>query len=476
MAKMYQKRGRWYGNFRDLGGACVALKIPGERLATTHKNVARDLFYQQVEQLSAARKSMGRANPGTEHGPNAIPLSEALARFAASESTYVGSHAARDNRRAALIIGRASSKARDAAFDFAKSDIGAVEPIHVEAFVRWLRAEARQEKNGEPYHPTTQRRLIDFLRRTCAWAVRQGWILYDPTARLDTKRLPARVAPSETKFYTVDEAGQILRALMRMPDDSTPPDWPRDTPPFVLEQVALALFTGARAKEVRMQRWEWVDWDRGIIHIWTAKKKGGGNEVFDPKRLRELPLWPQLRDILRAYQRRQGEPTEGLMFPKVRRATRPLVHAQPLEIGGRSDKSMREILRLRGVITGGKNHIKKAKKAADGTVLRQAVITRDGPLLFNSKPGYDLGGREFRHTYCSTRLQTVEPVQGRPGEWTPVSKDTVKKEMGHASEEMVERVYAHVKIGPQKRLERVEYELSEPLSMLHLAMRTKKAS
>jgi len=73
--------------------------------------------------------------------------------------------------------------------------------------------------------------------------------------------------------------------------------------------------------------------------------------------------------------------------------------------------------------------------------------------------GYHLGFREFRVTYRATRLQTIEPVAGKAGEWVPVARRTVELELGHSSSEMVERVYARVADGPQQRLLAVEYPL-----------------
>jgi len=43
----------------------------------------------------------------------------------------------------------------------------------------------------------------------------------------------------------------------------------------------------------------------------------------------------------------------------------------------------------------------------------------------------------FRHTYCATRLQTLD--QG-----APVSLYTVGKELGHGGDSLVRRVYGHL--------------------------------
>lgn len=52
------------------------------------------------------------------------------------------------------------------------------------------------------------------------------------------------------------------------------------------------------------------------------------------------------------------------------------------------------------------------------------------------KPG-EIRSKMFRHTYCATRLQTLD--QG-----APVSVYTVAKEMGRGGETMVRKVYGHL--------------------------------
>ena len=55
----------------------------------------------------------------------------------------------------------------------------------------------------------------------------------------------------------------------------------------------------------------------------------------------------------------------------------------------------------------------------------------------------------FRHTYCSARLATLD-------RGAPVSPDTVSREMGHSSRDLVEHVYGHPGRAPRCRGEAVE--------------------
>ncbi len=64
----------------------------------------------------------------------------------------------------------------------------------------------------------------------------------------------------------------------------------------------------------------------------------------------------------------------------------------------------------------------------------------------------------FRHTYCAARLQTLD-------RGAPVSTYTVARELGHESEAMVRRVYAH--LGEVRhRSEVVEYRVAQHLEQV----------
>jgi hypothetical protein len=70
----------------------------------------------------------------------------------------------------------------------------------------------------------------------------------------------------------------------------------------------------------------------------------------------------------------------------------------------------------------------------------------------------ELRTKAFRHTYCAARLQTLD--QG-----APVSTYTVARELGHESEAMVRKVYAH--LGTLRhRSEVVEYRVEQHLERL----------
>jgi hypothetical protein len=70
----------------------------------------------------------------------------------------------------------------------------------------------------------------------------------------------------------------------------------------------------------------------------------------------------------------------------------------------------------------------------------------------------ELRSKAFRHTYCAVRLQTLD-------RGAPVSIYTVARELGHGSDEMVKRIYAHLG-DVRHRAEVVEYRVEQHLDRL----------
>ena len=109
-----------------------------------------------------------------------------------------------------------------------------------------------------------------------------------------------------------------------------------------------------------------------------------------------IPLWPQLEVILRR---------SWVFGPRLERGGTLLI---PSWIPCGEERSLQDI-----------------------TKLLDRVAKRAG------LPAGALRSKAFRHTYCAARLQTLD-------RGAPVSLYTVSRELGHGSEEMVRRVYAHL--------------------------------
>lgn len=402
----------WYGDFRQFGRG-------RESLGTAVRKDAELAYDKKFAAYHAAY--MATLPPGTlEAGvPAVLTIDLLLQKFAESRAPYVDPRVTRDRDRYRQIITKSIHR---------NTALPEVDRALVEGFVTDLKDD-HGDKNGDPFSESYQHKIILFLCAALAWAEACGYIAASPARHLDPIMLPGVEPEEETKFYWVPEGGAILSALRRNPDDSIPSYWPKGTPYYVFEQVAFALHTGARRNEVMAQRWEWVDWDKGVVKVMTSKRRRGRKRdrpAHSPFRV--IPMWPQLREILLAYWHHMGDPAEGLLFPK-RRESERRKHIARIERGGRADKSIRAILRARKIITG----------------------TKERPL-FKGQPGYQFGWREFRVTYCAARLQCVEPVAGQKDAWVPVAQRTVELEMGHDSSDMVEAIYGRVQEGMQQQM------------------------
>lgn len=135
-----------------------------------------------------------------------------------------------------------------------------------------------------------------------------------------------------------------------------------------------------------------------------------GHDIEDVRH-RHVRLWPQLEQILRDYmaERERAGGLGRLLFP----SSRP----------------------------GPESIVKDLRKAL------AAIATRAG-----RDPG-DTSLKVFRHTYTAARLQTLDHGQ-------PVAPWTVARELGHASTNMIERVYGHLGLVRQ-RSEDVAYRIED---------------
>jgi len=130
---------------------------------------------------------------------------------------------------------------------------------------------------------------------------------------------------------------------------------------------------------------------------------------------RVVPLWPQLSEILRPY-----------------------VFGPRLERGGQ--------LLFPAFVDGREQTLTDMRKLLDRLAERAGWVRGE------------IRTRLFRHTYCAARLQTLDAG-------APVSIYTVARELGHQSDEMVRRVYAHLG-STRHRSDVVEYRVAQHLDKL----------
>jgi integrase len=173
--------------------------------------------------------------------------------------------------------------------------------------------------------------------------------------------------------------------------------------PFAHALIGTFLLTGGRESEVLGLELDDVNFERGTVTFrpneWRRLKTHGSARV--------VPLWPQLREILRSYLKAEN-PSGRLLFPSM--------------------------------VNGREAMLSDCRKLLD----RLGKIAKH--------PKGSLRTRVFRHSYCAARLQTLDGG-------APVSLYTVCRELGHESEDMVRRVYAH--LGQARhRSEVIEYRFA----------------
>ena len=255
---------------------------------------------------------------------------------------------------------------------------------------------------------------------------------YNPVADLVEK--PTGQTSYEAHFFEVAEAALLLEAariLDAAEAGGVGAEGNRATAtPGLYPLVATLLLTGGRWSEVRGLDVADVSFDRELVRF----RPNTHRRLKTRTSVRTVPLWPQLREILQVWMYDRATPlTSGLLFPGP-----------------------------------GATMIGDVRKSLD-TMGR----------LCGSEAG-EVRTRAFRHTYCATRLQTVERIvkPGRdPGEedawdYVEVTRDRVSREMGHGGTKLVERIYGHAPRLPYRadvveyRVEKHREELGERVAAL----------
>ena len=122
----------------------------------------------------------------------------------------------------------------------------------------------------------------------------------------DAKVLGKTKEPGETAHYTLEEAENIISALVDHVDCQL--------------IVALAFFMGLRPGEIQGLRWEDVDSvpdDQGLrwIHIRRAVARNVVGETKTASSVASLPLIAPVKIPLELWRQKSGKKTEGWVFP-----------------------------------------------------------------------------------------------------------------------------------------------------------------
>ncbi len=223
---------------------------------------------------------------------------------------------------------------------------------------------------------------------------------YNPWRNLRSQDRPSLPRQSTTDFLEIYEGHALLLGCE---------DWILTEIPL-RAIVSTLLHTGGRKTEVLGLEWSDVDFARKMVRF----RANAWREIKDYDE-RSVPLWPDLeRDLLRHRDKRTTK--SELVFEGKSNTGEPQMitsYHKPFA------------------------HAKWAAGARLGDVLGAKLLAKE------------VNPRAMRVTYCSARIHTLDRGQ-------PVAPWTLRKEMGHNSDKMIDRVYG--RIGTVRhRSEVVEY-------------------
>ncbi len=383
---------RYYGDFRDyadVGGKREPLKVdPDDARATTDRDLAETLAATRLKKLQHERaKAQGRTVAGLP------PLTTLV--------TWVREHLVAKAKAGQvtdqwmegeeLRLGRAVDHFKP------ETDLSLVTVADVRQWAEALRTKGlsggtiRQHLNS----------LSNLYRR--AQSEEKVTPGYNPVAAMMDKPTAKKVAAQWLEVPTAALLLEAARTFKPKRDDVAMP--------FAFELLATALLTGGRPAEVLGLELDDVNLTREQItfrpNTWRRLKTLTSH--------RSVPLWPQLKEILRPWLAERKLAGGRLLFPSYR--------------------------------TGEEAMLTDCRKLLDAVGARVGFNAREVNL-------YD-----FRHTYCAARLQTLD------GD-APVSPYTVGQELGHGGDSLVKRVYGHLGT-VRHRSKAVEYRVQQHLKAEH---------
>jgi integrase len=286
--------------------------------------------------------------------------------------------------------------------------------ISADDVVRWIAA-----LRSEGMQDGTVRHHINSLSNLYRRAHREELVNDNPVARLLPTEKP-KAGAEEAHWLEVPEAALLLEAAKAYQPQ-------RDDlgMPFAYPLIATFLLTGGRAREVLGL--EVDDVNPKLRKVFFRPNEW--RRLKTKKSKRDVPLWPQLEEILRdyLYERKKyvlkaGVPQAKLLFPSFR--------------------------------TGQEAMLTDFRKLLDAVA-----------KLAGLKAG-DITPKMFRHTYISARIQTTQ--NGKP-----VAAFQVAKEVGHSSTAMIENVYGHLG-DTQHRSKHVEYRTEQHRQAIRALVKQRK--
>lgn len=288
--------------------------------------------------------------------------------------------------------------------------VGDLTPQSVAAWYDWLKRNL-SHRSGRQVSETTLSHHFAALRQVVDYARFLGAVssTFDPVSSIPRHHRPTPTSRrSEKPFLRPPEAAAMLRAAR---------GWGVRNVNHIQSPLALLatfLYTGARRIEVFKMRCRDIDLELGRVFVPASKERSLGARQRHEGR-RPVPLWGEYREIIATALR---EPSEWLF---------PVSEDQGTE--GWTPPDVRKLF---------------------GNIGVEAGLCRKDGEWFSGLPVWRT--RIFRHTYCATRLHTVDEAG------YPTSKYVVASELGHGSAKLVDDIYGHVIDADWPKRRSVSYE------------------
>jgi integrase len=175
------------------------------------------------------------------------------------------------------------------------------------------------EKRGQ----RTVQHVRSLMSGIYSHAVAIGACKSNPIA--DAKILGDLIAPGVTTHYTLEEAENIISALVDHVDAQL--------------IFALSYFAGLRPGEINAL--DWTDFDTEFVHVRRAIGRGVVAEPKTKKSIRSIPLIAPVRVPLELWRRKSGGPKSGWVFPNG--------DSQPINLTKHVERFIKPALEAKGI-------------------------------------------------------------------------------------------------------------------------------
>ena len=160
---------------------------------------------------------------------------------------------------------------------FAETSIGQITRNDIVRYRKERQAEYL-ERHGKPLSETTLNRDCECIRHLLYWAVDEGFLAANPIARIRMPRARGRRRP----VLSVADEMKLVAACSE----------------HLAPIVMAAVDTGLRRGELFHQRWEDVDFDRGVISVTCSKTPEGEHRL--------VPMTRRVTEMLFAERKLSG--------------------------------------------------------------------------------------------------------------------------------------------------------------------------